>query len=86
MNQLNAWLYESSREKSWTTVYGEWRTGFQRLLASGEAVPENDLLNVGRYPWLADYPLMLVLRGLYEHHEEHRGWLHTWLQEHGVDL
>ena len=84
VDQLNAWLYESSREKSWATVYDDWRTGFQRFIELGEAVPENDLLDVGRYPWLEDYPLILILRGSYEHHEEHRGWLQAWLQQHNV--
>ena len=85
VNQLNAWLYESSRAKSWATVHDEWRTGFLRLLELGEAVPENDLLEPGRFAWLDDnYPLVLVLRGTCEHHEKHRDWLQTWLQQQGM--
>jgi hypothetical protein len=44
-DHMNAWIYESSREQSWSTVHQHWREGFQRFLASGEAIPEKDLLD-----------------------------------------
>ncbi|NIN66455.1 MAG: ClbS/DfsB family four-helix bundle protein, partial [Anaerolineae bacterium] len=51
-HELNAWLYETNREKPWSRVYGDWRAGFLRFLELGEAIPEKDLLEAGRYAWL----------------------------------
>jgi hypothetical protein len=82
-NQLNAWIYETYREKPWSRVYGDWRAGFLRFLELGEGMPEKDLLEPGRYAWLEGHPLSFILRASYEHHEEHRGWLLAWLRQHG---
>ena len=78
-DELNAWIYKTYREKSWSRVYGDWREGFLHFLELGEAIPEKDLLEPGRYAWLAEHPLSLVLLASSEHHEEHRGWLLAWL-------
>ncbi|MBI3734582.1 MAG: ClbS/DfsB family four-helix bundle protein [Chloroflexi bacterium] len=81
-HQLNAWLYETHRELSWASVYRDWRGGFLRFLELIEAVPETDLLEAGRYPWLDGHPLSAVLLGSYEHHSEHLETLRDWLREH----
>lgn len=75
---LNAWAYEHYREQSWTSVYQAWREGFLRFLELGEAIPESDLVDVGKYPWLEGYALADVLVGSYEHHKEHRDALLEW--------
>ena len=80
-NELNAWLYETNREKPWPRVYADWKAGFLRFLELGEAIPEKDLLAPARYAWLEGHPLSLVLSASYEHHEEHRGWLLDWLRQ-----
>lgn len=72
---LNAWLYEQYRDKLWTAVYQDWRAGYLRFLELGETIPEEDLLHVGKYPWLEDYPLAFIISASVEHHAEHRGWL-----------
>ena len=74
-HDLNDWLYQNNREKSWAQVYGDWRTGFLRLLELAEAIPHDALLTVGHYAWLEDYPLSFILDASREHHEEHREWL-----------
>ena len=74
-DQINAWIYETNREKPWPSVYRDWREGFQRFLELGEAIPEKDLLDVGRYPWLAGRPLSFILVASCEHHQEHLEWL-----------
>jgi hypothetical protein len=81
-DQLNAWLYETYREKPWSRVYGDWRAGFLRFLELGEEIPEKYLLEVGRYAWLEGHPLVSTLRASYEHYQEHRGWLLAWLDQH----
>jgi hypothetical protein len=82
-HQLNAWIYETYRERPWSRVYGDWRAGFLRFLELGEKIPEKDLLEPGRYAWLDGNPLSLVLTASCEHHEEHCGWLLAWLDKHG---
>jgi hypothetical protein len=67
----NARIYAIYHDRPWASVYHAWREGFQRFLALAEAIPEEDLLATGRYPWLEGYALIAVLEGSYEHHEEH---------------
>lgn len=74
-HDLNAWLYAAYRDQPWSTVQRDWREGFSRFLELGEAIPEKDLLDVGRYPWLEGYALLAVLQGSYEHHHEHAEFL-----------
>jgi hypothetical protein len=82
-DHMNAWIYESSREQSWSTVHQHWREGFQRFLELGEAIPEKDLLDAGRYPWLKGHPLAFILLASYDYHQEHLEKSLGWLREHG---
>lgn len=72
LNKINAWVYETYKNKPWSEVHREWTGRFRRLLEFGEAIPENDLFEVGHYSWLKEYPLSAILFGSYEHHKEHR--------------
>jgi hypothetical protein len=81
VNEINAWIYETHRDRSWAHVYQDWKNGFQRLIALGEAVPEAVLVEVGRFDWLKEYPLSIILAGSYEHHQEHREGLEAWLRQ-----
>lgn len=81
-HQLNAWIYETNRERPWSSVHQDWRAGFLRFLELAEAIPEPHLLETGKYAWLEGHPLSLVLLGSYEHHhEEHFEPLLAWLQQ-----
>jgi hypothetical protein len=81
-HEMNAWIYETHREQPWSIVYRAWHNGFLRFLELGEAIPETDLVAIGKYPWLEDYPLMAVLLGSYEHHhKDHFEPLSAWLKE-----
>ncbi len=72
LDQINAWIYETHREQPWASVHRDWREGFLRFLELGEAIPEKDLLDAGRYPWMEGQPLSLILLNSYgHHHEEH---------------
>jgi hypothetical protein len=68
LEQLNTWLYESNRDKPWSTVYSDWRTQFLRFIELAEAISESNLLQPGRYTWLGQHPLSLILVSSYEHH------------------
>ena len=80
-DQVNAWIFENSREQPWVKVYRSWSEGFLRFLESGEGVSEKDLLDSNRYPWLKGYPLAYILLASYDHHQEHYVKLLAWLQE-----
>ncbi len=81
--QINAWIYETHRDQSWPSVHRDWREGYLRLIELGEAIPENDLLEPDRYPWLGGHPLSFILQASYAHHDEHFGHVLTWLWQHG---
>jgi hypothetical protein len=82
LEKINAWIHETNLNKSWSRVYADWRSQFLRLLDLAEAVPEADLMQPARYPWLPNHPLSAVLEGTYEHHhEEHLGPLLAWLDK-----
>jgi len=69
--KINASIYESRHQHSWSAVHQEWMERFLHFLELAESIPEKDLLENGKYPWLPEYPLSAVLLGSYEHHEEH---------------
>ncbi len=71
VDQTNAWIYETYRDKPWPSVHADWRAQFLRFLELAEEIPEKDLLEPGRYEWMGRYPLSASLLGSYEHHEEH---------------
>ena len=83
-DQFNARIYESYHQQPWLRVHQDWRDGFLRFLKLGEAIPENDLLDTEKYPWLKGYSLLAVLQGSYEHHhDDHLESLLAWLRQHG---
>lgn len=84
-DETNAWIYETYRDQPWPAVYQSWREGFVRFLTLGEAIPEEDLLDPMRYPWLGGQPLSMVLTSSYDHHhQEHLEPLVAWLRELGT--
>jgi hypothetical protein len=82
VDRLNAWIYETHRERPWPEVHENWRAGFQRLLDLSGQISERDLLDTGRYPWLKGYSMAFILLATYDHHQEHFEKLLAWLQEH----
>ena len=80
---INAWIHETYRDQPWSSVYRDWRAGFLQFLELGAALPETDLFDAERYPWLRGYPLAATLQGSYEHHQEHLEEILAWLREHG---
>jgi len=83
VDKINAWIYETNRERPWSSVYRDWRAGYLRFLELAQAVPENDLLDPVRYAWLEGYSLAQILEASYDHHQEHLESLQTWLSQHG---
>jgi hypothetical protein len=83
VDRTNAWIYESNRDKPWSSVYADWKAQFQRYLELTRRVPEKDLLEPGRYAWMGTYALVASPMGSFDHHEEHLDTLDAWLREHG---
>jgi hypothetical protein len=41
------------------------------------------MMDESRYAWMEMRPLVLILIGTYDHHQEHLDKLLAWLKEHG---
>ena len=77
---INRWIYERNRDRPAGEILAEAREQFRRMRAAVEAVPEDDLVTPGRFPWLGGEPLSAVLDGSFGHlHEEHEPALRAWL-------
>jgi hypothetical protein len=83
VDQVNAWIYETNRNKPWSKVHEDWREQFQRLLQLVAKVPEEGLAASGAHTLIEGYPLSATLEGTYEHHEEHLNELTARLRENG---
>jgi hypothetical protein len=68
VEQVNDWIYESNRNRSWADVHDDWRRGYLRFLELAEAVPEDAYFVVGKYSWLDRWSLAFILESSYEHH------------------
>jgi hypothetical protein len=84
VDRTNAWIYETYRDKPWSSVVADWKTQFLRYLELAKQIPEKDLLEPGRYAWMGGYSLLDSLQGSREHHEEHIEDLLAWLREHAA--
>ena len=81
LGEINRWFYETNRDKSLTAVLRESRETFERVERAIAALPEADLLEPGRFPWLGEAALgPAVVRGTLGHyHEEHEPDIRAWL-------
>src|SRR3954471_17850895 len=48
VDETNAWIDETYRDKPWSSVYADWRAQFLRFLELSEQIPERDLMEAGR--------------------------------------
>lgn len=68
---FNEGIYLAHRDESWPFVYHNWQEGFVHFIELAEKIPEDILSDTDRFPWLHGYPLLAILQGALEHHEEH---------------
>ncbi len=83
VDRTNAWLYTASKEKPWSMVFADWKAQFEHFLELSRQIPENDLLEPGKYAWMGDQPLSASALGSLDHHQEHFETLSAWLQDDG---
>ncbi len=81
-DRVNALTFERNHKKLWSEIHQNWREGFLRFLELGSEIPERDLLDGDRYPWLGGYSLAFILVASYDHHQEHLEKLLDWLRQH----
>ncbi len=81
LDEINRWFYETNRDKPLAAVLRESRETFERVARAIAALPEDDLLEPGRFPWLGEHALgPAVVRGTLGHyHEEHEPDIRAWL-------
>ena len=81
LEQINRWLYERGKDRPLADVLAESREQFRQLYEAVQSLPEQDLLEPGRFPWLEGEALgPAVLGGSFAHlHEEHEPTLRAWL-------
>jgi hypothetical protein len=82
VEQVNQWIYESNKDRSWQSVHEDWRRGFLRFVELAEAIPEEALFAVGKYGWLDRWSLAFVIESSFEHHHvDHLEPLQEWLRQ-----
>jgi hypothetical protein len=82
VDRTNDYLYNASHDKAWSMVYADWENQYQRYLELLKRIPENDLLEEGKYDWMGTYSLSASAIGSLDHHLEHYEALTAWLKEH----
>lgn len=82
VDRTNAYLYKINKDKPWSRVYTDWKAQFSRFLELSRQIPEKDLFEPGKYPWMGSYALAASSMGSLNHHEEHLETLQAWMAEH----
>ncbi|MBX6341949.1 MAG: ClbS/DfsB family four-helix bundle protein, partial [Thermomicrobiaceae bacterium] len=73
VERINQRFYAASRDRPVAEVLADSRASLDRLEAALLALPEADLFDPRRYPWLDGYPAAAVIVGSAGHlHEEHQ--------------
>lgn len=82
----NEQIFLANRDRSLQEVQGDFRDAHQHLLRQAEVLfqtlPEEDLNEPRRFPWLEGHSLLAFIAGhSYDHYAEHaeqiRAWLHA---------
>lgn len=77
-DEINAWIYETNRDRPLREVLDDSRQVFQQLAAALEAFPEAELLDPQHFPWMEGQPVTGA--AFFGHfHEEHEADMRAWL-------
>jgi hypothetical protein len=80
-DRVNALIFDRQHQKPWAEIQPNWKVGFLHFIQLASAMPETDLLDGDKYPWLKGYSLASILIASYDHHQEHLEKLIHRLQE-----
>jgi hypothetical protein len=77
-DEINAWIYESNRDRPLADVLSDSREVFQQLVDAIAAFSDEELRDIQRFAWLEGEPLSGKL--FFSHfHEEHEPDMRAWL-------
>jgi hypothetical protein len=77
-DEINAWIYESNRDRPLADVLSDSREVFQQLVEAIAAFSDDELQDPQRFAWLEGEPLSGTL--VFSHfHEEHEPDMRAWL-------
>ena len=80
VDEINAWIYESNRDRPLVDVLSDSREVFQQLVAAIGGFSDDDVQNPQRFGWLEGEPLSGKL--FFSHfHEEHEPDMRAWLEK-----
>ncbi len=80
-DEINAWIYDVSRDLSLADVLRESREVFEQLVETLTAFPEADLRDPTRFPWIDAEEFPLTAADFFAHfHEEHEPDMRAWLE------
>ena len=79
-DEINAWIYESNRDRSLADVLNDSREVFQQFLDVIAAFPDDEFQNPRRFAWLEGEPLSGKL-AFAHFHEEHEPDMRAWLDK-----
>jgi hypothetical protein len=77
-DEINAWLYDTNRNRPIHEVLDDSRQVFQQLAAAIESFPEAELMDPGRFHWMEGEPLSPAVFFAHFHHE-HEPDMRAWL-------
>ena len=81
-DEINAWIYESNRDRPLADVLSDSRDVFQQLVNAIDAFSDDELQDLQRFVWLEGEPLSGKL--VFSHfHEEHEPDMRAWLDRVG---
>jgi hypothetical protein len=78
-DSINANIQAMTHDLSWERIYTDWQKTFQRVIELTEQLPEDKLMEEGRYPFMGGYRLMGQITTTWDHHGEHLRDLKTHL-------
>lgn len=80
MNRFNDATFAANRARSLAEVEQDFRTSYQRLFASVEALGEADLFEPGHFAWMEGDALWKKAEGdTFGHYDEHAPPIEAWL-------
>jgi hypothetical protein len=81
LDALNQAIHERHRDRALDDVWDEYRRSYAEMRAAIGAIPAEDLIVTGIYPWIgADHTLSDFIAGnSSEHYAQHRADLERWL-------
>jgi hypothetical protein len=70
-DEFNARIQKLNRDRPSADVHRAWAEDYEHFMDLGQSIPERQMRDSQRYPWLRGFALSAVIEGSCEHHREH---------------